>query len=420
MAKKTLLEHTQAGVIMDPIKEIGKIESVKSEFIVDKLAKGQIIIMTRKNKPPLGIGTGLKTKINANIGTSADSVHPEEEVEKAKIAEKYGADTISDLSMGGNIDRIREQIIKVTNSPLTTVPIYQAVADKGSFKNVELDDILGTIQKQIKQGISSVVIHVGFTKKMLEELRDVDRIMGMVSKGGALTAAWMIEHDMENPMLENFDEILGYLYEHDVVLSLGNTMRSGCIHDIKDKPQLNEIKENAKLAKRANRAGVQVIVEGMGGHVQPGEIPMFVHHYKQVTGNRPLFVAGPLPIDVAVGYDHIAACVGGSIASGAGADYLCYITPAEHLGLPNINQVREGVIAFKIAAHIGDTIKLGLSDRDLRMAELRHKQNWEEQFKIALDGERAREIHPVDQKICTMCGRYCALRIMEDFLKGSE
>ena len=418
MTKKTLYDWAGAGKIKEPMIEVAHYEHVLPEIVRNKLANGEIIIMIRKNKPSLGIGTGLKTKINANIGTSSDSVYPDQEIEKAKIAEKFGADTISDLSMGGDINKIRKEIFKVTNSPITTVPIYQAVAEFGSFKDVGLEDILTTIKKQITQGVNSVVIHAGFTKSMLDSLRDVDRIMGLVSKGGALTAAWMIEHGVENPMLANFEEILELLYEHDVVLSLGNTMRSGCIHDIKDKPQLNEIKENAKLAKRANNAGVQVIVEGMGGHVQPGEIQMFVQHYKQTTGNRPLFVAGPLPIDVAVGYDHIAACVGGAMASGAGADYLCYITPAEHLGLPNIDQVREGVVAFKIAAHIGDTIKYGPSERDRMMAEYRHKQNWEAQFAVALDSERPREIHPVDQKICTMCGRYCALRIMEDFLKN--
>ena len=420
MTKTSIYHLAQTGEITESMKQVAKLENVTPEFICDKLASGEIIIMTRPGKPPLGIGTGLRTKINANIGTSSDNVHPNEEIKKAITAEKYGADTISDLSMGGDIDNIRSEIFKVTNSPITTVPIYQSVAECGSFKEVDIDYILTTIKKQIDQGVNSAVIHAGYTKKMLEALRDVDRIMGMVSKGGALTAAWMIEHEVENPMLENFDEILGLLYDTDVVLSLGNTMRSGCVHDVKDNPQLNEVAMNAKLAKRANSAGIQVIVEGMGGHVQPAEIQQFVQYYKKETGSRPLFVAGPLPIDVAVGYDHIAASVGGAMASGAGADYLCYITPAEHLGLPNVEQVREGVVAFKIAAHIGDTIKYGLSQRDREMAVHRHKQDWESQFKVALDGERAREIHPPEQKICTMCGRYCALRIMENYLKGNK
>ncbi len=420
MADESLLEKAQAGQIAAQFKEIAKLEQQKPEHIMEWVQNGKITIMTRGGKPSLGIGAGLTTKINANIGTSSDNIHPEAEVAKAQVAEKYGADTISDLSMGGKIDRIREEIIKVTRTPLTTVPIYQVVAERGSFKNVDVEDILSAIKKQLGHGISSVVLHAGFSRNMLEKLRKVDRIMGMVSKGGALTAAWMIEHQAQNPLKDNFGEVLEYLYEYDAVLSLGNTMRSGCIHDMKDTAQLEEIKLNAKLAKLANKRGVQVIIEGMGGHVQAQEIVPFVKHYKDATDDRPLFVAGPLPIDVAVGYDHIAASVGGAMASGAGADYLCYITPAEHLGLPNIEQVREGIMAFKIAAYIGDTIKYGPNNRDRVLAKHRQQQDWGAQFDLALDGERAREIHPVSEKICTMCGRYCALRIMENYLKGNK
>jgi phosphomethylpyrimidine synthase len=420
MVKKTLLEQAKRGEMAEPLKEIARRENVKPDLVLDKVATGEMVIMTRKNKPSLGIGVGLRTKINANIGTSSDNIQPKVEVEKARIAEKFGADTISDLSMGGDIDKIRQQIFKATKLPITTVPIYQAIVDCGSFKKVGIDDYLRIIKKQIDSGVNSVVVHAGFTRNMLDALRDQERIMGLVSKGGALTAAWIIEHETENPLLENFDEILELLYDNDVVLSLGNTMRSGCIYDIKDKSQIGEIEHNKALAKRANKAGIQVIVEGMGGHVQASEIPQFVKYYKKVTNNRPLFVAGPLPIDIAVGYDHIAASVGGAMASGAGADYLCYITPAEHLGLPNLEQVREGIVAFKIAAHIGDTMKYGPSEIDRQMAMHRHKQDWEKQFNLALDGARAREIHPVEQKICTMCGRYCALRIMENFLKGEK
>jgi phosphomethylpyrimidine synthase len=413
---KTQYELAQDGEVTPEMEALAKSEPMTAAEIRDGVATGQIVIMTRKGKPPLGIGTGLRTKINANIGTSSDEVDPEAEIAKAKVAEQYGANTISDLSMGGNIDEIRKSIIEVTNVPLTTVPIYQAVAEKGSFKAVEVRDIVGMIWKQIEDGISSVVLHVGFTYEMLTSLKDKKRIMGMVSKGGALTSAWMIQNEQDNPYTDIYNDILEILHDNDVVLSLGNTMRSGCIFDIKDEPQLDEITTNSELANRANDAGVQVIVEGMGGHVQPNDIIEYVKHYKNVTGSRPLFIAGPLPIDIAVGYDHIAACVGGSIASGAGADYLCYITPAEHLNLPNIDQVREGVIAFKIAGHIGDTMKFGLSEQDQKMAELRKCQDWDGQFAIALDGYRAREIHPDSQKQCTMCGRFCALQLLDKFL----
>ncbi|MCK5559853.1 MAG: phosphomethylpyrimidine synthase ThiC [Thermoplasmata archaeon] len=413
----TQYEHATTGTITPEMEQVAAREGLAPEQVMEGVAAGEMVIMVRAGKPPLGIGKGLKTKINANIGTSSDEVNPEAELEKAKIAEQYGADTISDLSMGGNIDEIRKSIVGVTSVPLTTVPIYQAVAEKGSFKAVNTQDLYEMVNRQIKDGISSVVLHAGFSYEMLLSLKSHQRIMGMVSKGGALTSAWMVRNEQDNPFMQIFDDFLELLHENDVVLSLGNTMRSGCIYDVKDEPQMDEITTNAKLAERANAAGVQVIVEGMGGHVQPNDIIEYVKHHKEITSGRPLFIAGPLPIDIAVGYDHIAACVGGSIASGAGADYLCYITPAEHLNLPNVAQVREGVIAFKIAAHIGDTIKYGISTQDKKMGELRRCQDWEGQFAMALDGFKAREIHPDAQKQCTMCGRYCALQLLDKFLK---
>jgi len=273
------------------------------------------------------------------------------------------------------------------------------------------------MEKHVKEGVSSIVIHAGFTLKILEKLKKQRRVMGMVSKGGSLTAAWMIEHQAENPFLERFDEILKILRRRDVILSLGNSMRSGCIHDLKDEPQILEIKMNSELAKKANEQGVQVIIEGMGGHVNARKICRYVKYHKKIIRNRPLFVAGPLPTDVAVGYDHIAACVGASIAAGAGADYLCYITPSEHLSLPTVDDVKEGVIAFRIAAHIGDSIKYGLSNRDLELAKRRRKLDWEGQFHYALYPEKAMALHPQKKGTCTMCGTYCAIKIMDKYLK---
>jgi phosphomethylpyrimidine synthase len=267
-------------------------------------------------------------------------------------------------------------------------------------------------------GISSVVDHAGFTLEMLEKLRSSKRIMGMVSKGGSFTSAWMLQNSRENPFLSHFDEICGALSPKNVVLSLGNTMRSGCIHDHMDGPQEMEIEMNARLARRANELGVQVIIEGMGGHVSPEKIAAYVSHYKKATGFRPLFVAGPLPLDIGVGYDHISGSVGGSLAAGAGADYLCYITPSEHLALPNAAQVREGVVAFKIAAHVGDSLKYGPRPEDRNLAGYRRARDWEGQFITAIDGDRAREIHHQDKaETCSMCGKYCAILIMEEYLK---
>ena len=414
---ENLLEAAVAGRDVPVINSVARVEGVRPNFLLRQIASGRIVIMQRDGKPAVGIGEGLKTKVNANIGTSAEVFNPDEEVLKARIAETYGADTITDLSMGGPIDEIRGRISGETTLPLTTVPIYQTVVERGSFKAITEHDLIQMIRKHVDDGISSIVVHAGFTKAMLESLRSTKRIMGMVSKGGSFTSAWMLQSGKENPFLSHFDVICGILAERNVVLSLGNTMRSGCIHDPMDGPQEKEIDMNASLARRANELGVQVIIEGMGGHVSPDRISSYVTHYKRVTDYRPLFVAGPLPIDTGVGYDHISGCVGGSLAAGAGADYLCYITPSEHLALPNAAQVREGVVAFKIAAHIGDTLKYGLRPEDKLLALHRRARDWENQFRAAIDGDRAREIHQGKAETCSMCGKYCAILIMERYLK---
>ncbi len=415
---RNLLLDAISGRETSVIDEVADAEGVKPNFLQRQIASGRIVVMQRDGKPSLGIGEGLKTKINANIGTSAEVFDPDIEVEKARIAEKYGADTISDLSMGGDIDAIRLKILVETTVPITTVPIYQTVVEKGSFQDITEQDLIRMIKKHVSMGISSIVVHAGFTLEMLEKLQSSKRIMGMVSKGGSFTSAWMLQNSRENPFMSHFDEICKALSEKDVVLSLGNTMRSGCIHDQMDGPQEMEIEMNARLARRANELGVQVIVEGMGGHVSPEKIAAYVAYYKRMTDHRPLFVAGPLPLDIGVGYDHISGCVGGSLAAGAGADYLCYITPSEHLALPNVAQVREGVVAFKIAAHVGDTLKYGPRSEDKILAGCRRARDWEGQFTAAIDGDRAREIHHQDKaEACSMCGKYCAILIMEEYLK---
>jgi phosphomethylpyrimidine synthase len=313
---KNLLPAAIAGKETSVINEVADAEGVTPIFLCRQIASGRIVVMQRDEKPPLGIGEGLKTKINANIGTSAEVFDPDIEVEKARIAEKYGADTISDLSMGGDIDAIRQRILDETNVPITTVPIYQTIVEKGSFQKITDQDIIGMINKHVSMGISSIVVHAGFTLEMLEKLRSSKRIMGMVSKGGSFTSAWMLQNRRQNPFFSHFDEICKILSEKDVVLSLGNTMRSGCIHDQMDGPQENEMEMNARLARRANELGVQVIIEGMGGHVSPEKIAAYVAHYKNKTEHRPLFVAGPLPLDIGVGYDHISGCVGDLLLRG--------------------------------------------------------------------------------------------------------
>jgi len=407
---KTELEYAKEGTATKEMEYVAKNEKIDINTLISNISRGSIVIMKRGDVS-VGIGKGLSTKVNVNIGTSSLKIDPDEEVRKARIAQKYGADTISDLSMGGNIALIRKRIMENTTLPLTTVAIYQAAAEKG-LRDMDCADIINNLKQQATEGVSSFVLHC-IDKKTLDIMKKEKRIMGVVSKGGSITSAYMMLNDIENPFVSNFDEILKILKRNDIVLSLGNTMRSGCIHDARDKAQVEEIKLNVELAKRAHEEGVQVIIEGMGGHVRADRIAEYVKFHKQMA-QFPLFVAGPLPTDVAVGYDHIAGSVGASIASGAGADYLCYITPSEHLGLPSPEQVREGLIAFKIAAHIGDSIKYGHDEQDRNLARKRANLDWEGQMEYALDSEKARELSPKEGP-CTMCGDFCAIKIMKEF-----
>jgi phosphomethylpyrimidine synthase len=384
-------------------------EGIDADVLCGRIATGSVVIMQRGRRC-VGIGKGLSTKVNVNLGTSSGKSHVEEEKKKARIAEEFGADTISDLSMGGDINAIRQEIVACTTLPLTTVPVYQAVAEHG-LKEMTADDILATLRMQAEQGISSVVIHC-VNKAMLGQLRDRKRILGVVSKGGSITSAFMLLNRCDNPFIEHFDEILSVCRRHDIVLSLGNTARSGCISDRRDRAQREEIRQNVALARRAHEKGVQVIIEGAGGHIRLDRIPPYIREYKRQS-EFPLFVAGPLPTDIALGYDHIAGCAGASVASAAGADYLCYITPAEHLGLPSPEAVKEGLIAFRIAAHIGDTVKYGSEGRDTMMARMRAALDREGQIRCAPDPARARELAGDDSE-CTMCGEFCAIKIMRE------
>lgn len=407
---KTQLEHARENTVTVQMKAVANAEEIDIDLLLYGISNGSIVIMSRGDVS-VGIGKGLSTKVNVNLGTSSLKIDPDEEVKKALIAQKYGADTITDLSMGGNISLIRKKILENTDLPLTTVPIYQTAAEIG-LRDMDSDDIINNLKKQAKEGISSFVLHC-LDRKTLDILKKGKRIMGVVSKGGSITSSFMLLQDQENPFVSNFDEVLSILKKHDIVLSLGNTMRSGCIHDKRDKAQIAEIKQNVKLAKLANEAGVQAIIEGTGGHIQAGKIADYVRFHKKLS-NHPLFVAGPLPTDVAVGYDHIAGSVGASIASGAGADYLCYITPSEHLGLPGPEQVRDGLVAFKIAAHIGDSIKYGPDEKDRALARKRVMLDWDGQMEYAIDSSRARELSPKEGP-CTMCGDFCAIKIMKEF-----
>jgi len=390
---------------------VAKQERILPDVLMERVARGSVAIMTR-GTVFVGIGEGLRTKVNVNLGTSPAQCDPGQEIRKGILAEQYGADTISELSMGGNITEIRRSIFGHSHLPITTVPIYQACAEEG-LQNLTWDHILATIRTQAAEGVSSFVFHC-ISREMLEMLKPKKRILGVVSKGGSITSAYMLHNDVENPFVEHFDALLAIMKRHDIVLSLGNTMRSGCIHDRRDRAQIAEMKLNAALASHAHASGVQVIIEGTGGHVRADRIARYVRYQKRLSP-FPLFIAGPLPTDVALGYDHIAGCVGATMASGAGADYLCYITPAEHLGLPDPGQVREGLVAFRIAAHIGDSIKYGLSRKDAQLAKKRAELDYEGQLCHAIDPDRAGEITPRSGP-CTMCGEFCAIKIMKEYL----
>ena len=406
----TQVEQAQEGTITPQLQDIARSESIDPHELRERIAAGSAVIM-RRGKRCCGIGKGLSTKVNVNLGTSSTKVCVDEEIQKARIAETFGADTISDLSMGGDINAIRKEILSRTTLPVTTVPVYQAVAEHG-LKKMTSDDIMATLRMQAEQGISSIVIHC-VNHEMLGELAKKKRLLGIVSKGGSITSAYMLINKYENPFVEHFDEILSICHRYDIVLSLGNTARSGCIHDRRDRMQLAEIRQNIQLAHRARSAGVQVIIEGAGGHIRIDRIAPMVKYYKKQSP-FPLFVAGPLPTDIAVGYDHIAGAAGASAASAAGADYLCYITPAEHLGLPGPDAVKEGLIAFRIAAHIGDTVKYGRDADDTKIALLRAALDREGQIRCSMDPQRARELSDGDPE-CTMCGEFCAIKIMREF-----
>jgi len=405
----TLVDRAKNGTITAPMKAVAQAEGRDAEVLCRQIAEGSAVIMQRK-KRSLGIGKGLSTKINVNLGTSTGKVSIEDEIQKARIAEEFGADTISDLSMGGDITAIRKEIFSCTTLPITTVPVYQAVVEHG-LKEMTADDILRTLKMQADEGVSSVVVHCA-SRKMLATFKKKKRVLGMVSKGGSITSAFMLLNQCENPYIEHFDDVLSVCRNHDIVLSLGNTARSGCIHDLRDPFQLAEIRQNVALAHRAREEGVQVIIEGAGGHIRSDRIPGYIRYYKKQSP-FPLFVAGPIPTEIGVGYDHIAGACGGSAASAAGADYLCYITPAEHLGLPGPDAVKEGLIAFRIAAHIGDTVKYGRDAPDRKVAMLRADLDREGQIQCAMDPARARELSDGEEE-CTMCGKFCAIKIMRE------
>jgi phosphomethylpyrimidine synthase len=362
----------------------------------------------------------MSTKINANVGTSRDCIDIDAEIEKAKAAEAFGAHAVMDLSTGGDLDEIRTRILKSVEIPVGTVPIYQAAASRKVVVEMTSDDMFNAVRKHAKQGVDFVTVHAGVNLNSLERLRQSDRIMNVVSRGGSFTLAWMLHNEEDNPFYAEYDYLLEIAKEYDMTLSLGDGMRPGCIADASDRPKFMEFITLGELVKRARAVNVQTFVEGPG-HVPLNEIELSVRGMKELCNEAPLYLLGPLVTDIAPGFDHITGAIGGAIAGMHGTDFLCMVTPSEHLALPTLEDIKEGLLVTKVAAHTIDLIKEGPRERawekDLAMAYARRDLDWEEQFKLAIDGNRARKIRDArrtESNTCSMCGNLCALKIVKE------
>lgn len=423
----TQLELAKQGVLSPQQKHVADVEGVSEEFVLTNVAEGKIVIpanVNHRNLVPCGIGQGLRVKVNANIGTSSDFGTVESELEKLRVAIKFGADAVMDLSTGGDIPAIRRAIIKASHLPVGTVPIYQAgieaIERRGAIVNMTVDDIFAAIEQQARDGVDFMTVHCGVTMTTIERLKRQRRLTDVVSRGGAFLIGWMLHNDRENPLYEHFERLLDIAREYDVTLSLGDGMRPGSLADATDRPQVEELIVLGELVERAREAGVQVMVEGPG-HLPLDQIVANVQLEKSLCRGAPFYVLGPLVTDVAAGYDHIAAAIGAAIAAASGADFLCYVTPAEHLSLPDSEDVKAGVIASRIAAHAADIVRgiKGAANWDRKMSSARKNLDWELQAKLALDPERVRAVHEKygsSGPACSMCGKYCAMALVEKYL----
>lgn len=423
MTRPTLMKLAREGIVAPEIKDVAVGEDVEIGFVMERLADGRIVIpanVRHYGLKPIGIGEGLRIKVNVNLGRSSEASCLSEEIEKVKVAIRYGADTVMDLSTGEDIDNIRQTVLAESPLPVGTVPIYQAAERVSDIRDLKEEDFIEVIRKQAEDGVDFMTIHAGVLLAHMGLLEK--RVTGIVSRGGAIIAKWMEYHERENPLYTHFDQILEIASKWDVTLSLGDGLRPGCLHDASDDAQFAELAVLGELAERAREAGVQVMIEGPG-HVPFSQIVENVKKQKELCNGAPFYVLGPLVTDIAPGYDHITGAIGATMAAIAGADFLCYVTPKEHLGLPNTEDVRQGLIAFKIAAHAAD-IARGIKkarDRDDEMARARFAFDWERQFALALDPDRAREYHKggsinyVESEFCSMCGpKFCPMKVMKD------
>jgi phosphomethylpyrimidine synthase len=425
----TQLEAAKKGHITEQMAYVAEREGVSPEFVREQVAAGRVVIPANPNHTTLShftaIGEGMRVKINANLGTSYDYVHPDEEVEKVKVAIQYGADTVMDLSTGGDIAAIRQKTLEASTVPLGTVPIYEAefrAAKRKSFFDMTADELFEVIEEHGKSGVDYITVHCGVTREALMRYQNTHRTTGIVSRGGGLLAAWMLKREEENPLWERFDDLLDIARTYDMTLSLGDGLRPGSLEDATDRPQIQELLLIGELVERSRKAGVQAMVEGPG-HIPLNEIQTNVQIQKKLTRYAPFYILGMLPIDTGAAFDHIVGAIGGAVAGWHGADMLCYLTPAEHLGLPTVEHVKEGVIAFKLAAHIADVARGNKADleRNRQMSEARYRLDWQKQFELALFPEEARamyEARGTKTKACSMCGPFCPMNLVEVVMRG--
>lgn len=428
---RTQMFYAKKGIITDDMINVAKVENVEPELIRSEVARGRMIIpanVNHTNLVPMAIGIKSKCKINANIGSSSLASNIQGEIDKVDVCLKYGADTIMDLSTGGDLDSIREAVIAHSTVPIGTVPIYQIIHDCGDdINNLTIEAMLTTLEKQAKQGVSYFTIHAGF---LLENMPNIaKRKMGIVSRGGSLMASWMMHYHKENPFYEAFDDILDICAKYDVSLSLGDSLRPGCLADASDEAQLNELKVLGELTLKAWEKDVQVMIEGPG-HVPLNQIERNMKLEQEYCHEAPFYILGPLVTDIAAGYDHISSAIGAAIGGWHGCSMLCYVTPKEHLGLPDASDVREGIIAYKIAAHAADIARGRKNARDIddEMSDARYNFDWNKQFELCLDSDRAREYHDEtlpqdvfkDAEFCSMCGpKFCSYKITREIVANN-
>ena len=428
---KTQMYYARRGELTKQMSYVAKIEGIGENLVMDEVAKGSIIIpanVNHTNLKPMGIGRKLKTKVNANIGNSSLSSDICAELRKLEICLEFGADTVMDLSTDGDLDAIRSAIIEHSSVPVGTVPMYEILKEAKEVINITNELILSVLEKQARQGVSYFTIHAGFLREFLPLVKK--RKMGIVSRGGSLSASYMSKLNRQNPFYEIFDQILEICAKYDVSLSLGDGLRPGCLYDATDEAQLSELKVLGELTLRAWQKDVQVMIEGPG-HVPLSQIEYNMKIEQELCHDAPFYVLGPLVSDIGAGYDHITSAIGGTMAAYHGASMLCYVTQKEHLGLPNENDVREGIVAHKIAAHAADVAlgKAGAIEKDHAMSDARYAFDWNKQFELSFDPKKARELHdeslPEDAfknaHFCSMCGpKFCAYKISKDLEKGEK